>query len=109
MTLAALSLCASHPALASDPAASESAPSGSAPSEAPKMNGTDVGFEAHVSDISWGVSAAAFITTGNLYLLRPEVLRHDPLLDVALLEGGGVGVINLSPSVTVFASIGCVP
>jgi hypothetical protein len=51
---------------------------------------------ALISDISWGVSAATFITAGMLYFLRPEVPRSDPTIDVALLEGGAMGVVNMS-------------
>jgi hypothetical protein len=50
---------------------------------------------ALIADVSFAVSAASFITAGVLYLVRPDAPRSDPAIDVALLDGGLLGSVEL--------------
>ena len=50
---------------------------------------------ALLADISWGLSAASFITAAAFYFLRPEVAPSDATIDIALVEGGVLGAVQL--------------
>lgn len=51
---------------------------------------------ALIADISWGVSAASFITAAAFYFLRPEVPRSETTIDVALVDGGVLGAVEIA-------------
>jgi hypothetical protein len=55
--------------------------------------------DMHVADVSLGIAAAAAVTGGILFLLRPEVERrpHVPSLLVSPVAGGG-GILSLHSS-----------
>jgi len=51
---------------------------------------------ALLADISWGVSAASFITAAAFYFLRPEVPMSETTLDIALIDGGVRGAVQIA-------------
>jgi len=51
---------------------------------------------ALLADVSWGLSAASFATAAAFYFLRPEVSPGDTTIDVALLQGGAIGAVQIS-------------
>jgi hypothetical protein len=50
---------------------------------------------ALIADVSWGVSAAALIGAAATYFLRPEVAVDRPQVDVAVLDQGVLGRIQI--------------
>src|SRR4029077_20857689 len=51
---------------------------------------------ALLADVSWGLSAASFVTAAAFYFLRPEVAPGDATIDVALLRGGAIAAVQVS-------------